>query len=201
MRETCVFRKELRNAHEYLAAVVVRDQIEIALTVSLLDVGESVEFFRQGTQRFAEESELVHFDRKLAGARRERFAGHADDVAEIKFLEDLEIIFPDLVALNVNLHSAGRVFDIRENGFSHGAECRHAACDRDFLLLFRFRFEVLPDICGHLHIVEASSEGQNACGSEILNFCRALRENILGLLLGSILNVFFAHSQISFPKI
>ena len=127
---------------------------------------------------------------KLAGARRERFAGHADDVAEIKFLEDLEIIFPDLVALNVNLHSAGRVFDIRENGFSHGAECRHAACDRDFLLLFRFRFEVLPDICGHLHIVEASSEGQNACGSEILNFCRALRENILGLLLGSILNVF-----------
>ena len=48
---------------KYLAAVVVRDQIEIALTVSLLDVGESVEFFRQGTQRFAEESELVHFDR------------------------------------------------------------------------------------------------------------------------------------------
>ena len=110
-----------------------------------------------------------------------------------------EAVNPDLVALNVNLHSAGRVFDIRENGFSHGAECRHAACDRDFLLLFRFRFEVLPDICGHLHIVEASSEGQNACGSEILNFCRALRENILGLLLGSILNVFFAHSQISFP--
>ena len=81
----------LRARHEHLAHFGVRDQVEVALPVARLHVLQAVPLLRHGEQRLREELQLLRVDAQLAGARAEQVALHADDVADIHQLEELEV--------------------------------------------------------------------------------------------------------------
>ena len=135
----------------------------------------------------------MRLDCQLSGAGCERHSGHADDVAEVEFFEEFEFLFADLVALDIDLHSARGVPDIREYGFTHRAEGSHASGDRDLFRVFHFRLELLADVRSHLHVVEPFPERKNARCGKLLHFSDTLCKNVFCFLLWCILNVFLAH--------
>ena len=61
----------------------VDHQVQVALAVAGLDVGEAVEFFRQGLQGFGQEHKLLHCQGELVGPGAEQGALDPDDVAQI----------------------------------------------------------------------------------------------------------------------
>ena len=69
------------------ARTLVRDEIEITLPITRLDVLEPVPFFRQRPQGLGQQLELVNFEGRLAGFRQETIALDPDEIAEIDEFE------------------------------------------------------------------------------------------------------------------
>ena len=78
---------DLRALDENLARSGVGDQVEVALAVALLLVGDAVEFLGQRAQCLGEQAHAVAAHRQLARPGLEQHAGRADDVAEVPVLE------------------------------------------------------------------------------------------------------------------
>ena len=77
----------LRARDEDLARILVGDQVEIALAVFLLLVGQAVEFLRQRAQRLGQQAHLRDAHRQFAGLGLEQHADGAEDVAQVAVLE------------------------------------------------------------------------------------------------------------------
>jgi hypothetical protein len=86
-----------------LADFRVDDQIDIALAVAGFDVGEAVEFFRQGAQRLGDHLQAGGLNGDLAGLGFEQGALDADNVAHIPFFEQGELVLAHQVAVCVDL--------------------------------------------------------------------------------------------------
>ena len=101
---------------------LVHDQVEVALPVAALLVGEAVELLRQGPQRLGEQAQFVAVHRQLAGLGLEQPALGADDVAEVPVALEL-LVDPvrERVALHVELNAARHVLDVDEAGLAHHA--------------------------------------------------------------------------------
>ena len=69
----------------------IDDQIEIALAIADLDVGQAVPFLGQRHEALGEEVQARRPDRQLVGLGAEQPPLDADPVAEIEQLEDLEV--------------------------------------------------------------------------------------------------------------
>ena len=97
-------------------------QVEIALAVALLDVGEPVERVRKRRAVLRQQLELGHLERRLAPARLRRMAAHADDVAEI----DVDLSREQLI----------HVWSTRSRKVDppHLAPCEHASGKTEALL-------------------------------------------------------------------
>src|SRR5207237_5458560 len=67
-----------------LARVLAHQQVEVALAVAGLDVGDAVERVRQGPADLCEQLERRDTQRRLASPRPPRLAGDADDVAKVE---------------------------------------------------------------------------------------------------------------------
>ena len=119
----------LRARDEYLAHVGIGDQVEIALPVARLHVLQAVPLLGHGEQRLGEELELLDVHAQLAGARAEQVAFHADDVADIEQLEELEIALADRVLLDVDLQALAVLLQVRESRLAHVAQ-RHQRARR-----------------------------------------------------------------------
>ena len=79
---------DARAHDEHLAHLRIGDQIEVALPVARLDVGQSVPLLRQRTQGFPEQADLLHLDGQLVGLGAERAAADAGEVADVHQLEE-----------------------------------------------------------------------------------------------------------------
>ena len=76
-----------------------------------------------------EELQLLGVDAELAGAGAEQVAFHADDVADIQHLEELEIALAHGVFLDVDLQALAVLLQVREAGLAHVADGHDAAGD------------------------------------------------------------------------
>ena len=68
------FGDDLAAQFKRLADIHVADQIQIALTVALLHVRQTMPFFGQRTEAFRQEFEFLRADGRLACTRHEDFA-------------------------------------------------------------------------------------------------------------------------------
>ena len=69
---------------EYVADLGVHDEVNVALAITDLAVGEAVELLWQRTQRLGEDLQRGDCQGKLAAARTHDSAGCADDVAKVE---------------------------------------------------------------------------------------------------------------------
>ena len=110
---------QLRALLERLAHRGVRQEVDVATAVALLDVGQRLllgpglrlgvvalaELAGQRAQRLAQERELRGRQSELARLRLEERALHAHEVGEVDQLPDLERLFAERVFLDVHLQS------------------------------------------------------------------------------------------------
>ena len=130
---------DLRPLDEHITRYRIGDEIDVALTVALLLVGEPVELFRQ-PRRLREEPDRGHLDRQLAGLGLEQRSRRPDEVAQIPVLECVERLRSKRVERHVELDAAAHVLQRRERGPAHHALQHHPAGDRYGLMQ---RFELL----------------------------------------------------------
>ena len=89
---------------EDAARVGVDDEVEVALPVADLDVGQAVPLLGQRQQALRQEVQPRRPDRELVGLGAEQPPFDADPVAEIEQLEDLEIELRQRVLPDVDLY-------------------------------------------------------------------------------------------------
>ena len=80
-------RQDLRTHFESVARFIVGDQIEVTLTIARFLILQAVEFVRQRTQGFGQQTQLGAVDGQLAGFSLEQLTAGGDDVAKIPFFE------------------------------------------------------------------------------------------------------------------
>jgi hypothetical protein len=68
---------------------VVHDQVQIALAIAALHVGQAMELLGQRTQRLGQQTQRITAHRQLAGLGLEHLTLDADDVAEIQLALEL----------------------------------------------------------------------------------------------------------------
>ena len=74
------------------AALLAHDQIEIALAIARLDVGEAMMLLGQRQQRLRENLDLAAVDGELAARRAAHDARRADDIADIEEPHERELL-------------------------------------------------------------------------------------------------------------
>ncbi len=109
------------------ARILVRDEVEVALAVFDLGVLHAMPLVGQRAERLREHGEIFHADRGLAGARDERLALDANEVAKVEVLEDRERLVADLLRVNENLDAPRRVGHVEELALAHVAVRGNAA--------------------------------------------------------------------------
>jgi hypothetical protein len=104
---------------ERLPALLVNDKVNISLAVTLFDIGQAVEFLREGTYRFAQEGECVNPDSDLSEFCPEDMTGNPDDIPPFDELaEEIKLILSDIVFPDIELDLSGFIAEICKEGFS-----------------------------------------------------------------------------------
>jgi hypothetical protein len=122
-----------RAVDEHLAALGVGDQVQLALAVARLDVGQAVVLVGGRAQRLRQHSDTVDQERELAAAGAHRAAVDADQVAEVEREQELELLLPQHVDAGVQLDPPAAVDEIEERRLAGAAArsdaARHAVAD------------------------------------------------------------------------
>ena len=117
-------RDDAAAQEEVRACLLVHQQVEVALSVPQLDVGEAVEHVRQRRAVLREQLEAGDLQRRLAPARLRRMSLHADDVAEV-----------DVDLLGDQLDPPAPVDEVEEGDLPHLAPGHHPAGEAELLRL------------------------------------------------------------------
>ena len=125
--------------HEGLAHLRVHDEVNVALTVALVGVGETVELLRERLHALCEQGQLLRVNRNLTCLGLKDLAANADDVADIILLKLRIRLFADRIARHINLNVAAQISNRAEGRLAHDALTHHATCDRDFRVLKRLK--------------------------------------------------------------
>ena len=121
-------RREHLAAHlEHFARLGIDDEIEIALAIADLDVGQAVPLLRQRQMALRQKLEARRPDRQLVGARAEQMPFDADDVAEIEQPEHLEIALRERVLPDVDLDARSAVGQHQKIRLAEAADAENAA--------------------------------------------------------------------------
>ena len=104
---------------EHIAAVVVHEQIDVALALARLGVGHAVKLVGERAHALRGEAQLPHVHGELTGAGAHQAASNPDNVAQIELFPDGERVIPDVVALHVDLHAVGTIKHAAKAGFAH----------------------------------------------------------------------------------
>ena len=94
---------------EHVADLGVHDEVNVALAITNLAVGEAVELLRQRTQRLREDLQRGDCQGKLAAASAHDSAGCADDVAKVEKTQELPVLLVKVVDAAEELNLAGVV--------------------------------------------------------------------------------------------
>ncbi len=118
---------DLGALDEDLAHLGIDNQIDVALAVAHLHVLQAVPLLRKRQQVLGQERDLVDVNRQFVGLGAEQVSAHADVVADIEQLEQLEALFADRVLLDVELQPLALLLQVDEGGLAHGANGDQAA--------------------------------------------------------------------------
>jgi hypothetical protein len=113
----------------------IAHQVEVALAVFRLAVGEAVELVGHRPQRLGEHGEILHLHGGLAGAGEEGFALDADPVAAVEALPCGGLFLAEILDADVALDRAEHVAELEEHGLAHVAQRGDAAGDFHLLCL------------------------------------------------------------------
>ena len=116
-----------RAQAEGAPGLLVGDQVEIALAVFDLLVGQAVELVRQRAQRLGQQAQAMGVDGQLAVVGLEQHAFDTEDVAQVPVLEGLVRVGAGVVVGNVDLDAAAAVLQGGETGLAHHPLEHHAA--------------------------------------------------------------------------
>ena len=158
-------------------------EVDVALPVALLDVGEAVPLLRQGTHRLRQDREARRLERELARLRAGRGPLRRDDVADVEELEDLEPPLPDLVLLDPHLELARAIADPEERRLPERADREDAPRERPvpgvLLDLLGGRVAVPRDeVGGEVARRDPVSERVHAERAQRLGLLGALRDDL-----------------------
>ena len=126
---------KLRTDDEIPLDLRVHDQIDIALAVARLLVGQAVELLGQRQQGLGQQRDFLCAHRHFAALRTEDFTLDADDISDVVFLEAVILGLVHLVLAGVKLDAAGLVLQIAKADLAHAALGHEPARDRDGLAL------------------------------------------------------------------
>ena len=143
---------DLRANFEGLAGFIVRDEVQITLTVARFLILQAVEFVRQRAQGFGQQTQLGAVDREFTGLGFEQLTFRAQDIAQVPLLELLVVdAFRQVVTGNVQLNTAANVLQRHEGRFTHNTTGHHTASHRHFDIQ-RFQLFVLftVEVCVQL---------------------------------------------------
>ena len=87
---------------------------------------------RRRAQRLGQNGEAGELDGNFAGLGGEQRAVHADEIAEVEMLENVELLVAEDIFLRVNLDAPALVAHVNEHGLAHVAMRGDAAGERDF---------------------------------------------------------------------
>ncbi len=180
---------EARALLEHRAAVLVHDQVDIALTIARLGIRKAVPFVGQGLQGLHQQTQPLHAHRQLAGLGAEQHALRAEDVTDIPAFEIVVRLLAERLALHEYLDLPGGVLELDEARLAHDASQHHPAGD---LHPYRRRLERL---IGQTAVAEQQLAGERI-PTEIIGerraACRTQRCE-LGTPFGDQLVLVFGH--------
>ena len=127
-------RDDLAPAAEGVAHVGVHDQVDVALAVAHLSVGEPVELLGQGSKALGEDGEARGRDGQLPAARAHDRARGADDVAEVELAEKRPVLVGEVVHAAEELEGPRDVLEHDEGGLALVADGADAAGDGDHVV-------------------------------------------------------------------
>src|SRR3990172_2781994 len=100
-----------RAAEEPLHDPFAVGQVEVSHPLAEFGIGQAVVFFGWRGQRFGEQMDLLGEDGEFAGHGAAELAVDADDVAQVKALDELPIV-SDLLLSDEELDLPGHVADV-----------------------------------------------------------------------------------------
>ncbi len=120
---------QLRPHREHLARALVGHQVEFALAVADLRVGDAVEEVGRVAQRLAQHRALAHGEGELAALGHVEVALDADRVADVEGVDPPEGLLAERVDAGVGLDLPGQVADVEEDRLAVAAATHHPAGD------------------------------------------------------------------------
>ena len=172
-------RQHLRPGQEHLARALVRHQVELALAVADVGVGDAVEEVRRVAERLRQQDALADLDRQLAPFGHVEVALDADDVADVEVLDPVEGLLAERVDPGVGLDRPGEVADVEEGRLAVAALPGHPTGDPVGELLVlplpqRLGVVGLEDRLDPVALAEVAREGVDPFAAQALGLRLAL---------------------------
>lgn len=127
---------DLGTHAEGVAGFLVDHQVDVALAVALLGVGQAMVLVRQRTQRLGQQAHAGHVDVQVALARAGQHAFGADDVAQVPGLDLGQGFFRQGLAVDVDLQALAAVLEDDEGTAVEHDPTGHLDRDRCGFQLF-----------------------------------------------------------------
>ena len=121
--------ENLRALAEGLANIVVGNQVDIALTITGLLIGKTVELLGQRTNSLGEQGRTLGGNGELAALGANNHAGHAQDVTKVESLERIPSCLVHVVDAAEQLNLGGSVAHDDKHDLALTALGDHAAAD------------------------------------------------------------------------
>ena len=130
VKEVAQGLEHLGALDEDFAAFEVGEQVDIALAVAQLHVGQAVKLLRQRQHGLGEKGQPLDMDRQLAGAGAEKVAGGADVVAQVEEFVERKALLAHRVQADVDLQALAALLQRGEAGLALRADGHDAARPR-----------------------------------------------------------------------
>ena len=123
---------------EHVLHLGIADEVEVTLAVTNLGVLDPVPLGRRRAQGLGEDGERFELEARLVGLRAEHRPGHADEIAKVEVLKDVELLVAQRLLLRIDLHAPGLVAHVDEDGLAHVTMRGDATGDREARALGHF---------------------------------------------------------------
>ena len=168
---------------EHGAHIGVHEEIDVALPVAQLYVGQTVVLLRQSQHRLGEKSDGVDMDGELAGAGAKDVTRDANVVAEVEQFVELKALLSHGIQTDVNLQPLAALLELSKPGLALGANGHEAPgyCDlgpRGIQYFGRCFFKLLAQLSQGVRSNKLVGIGRLAQGCYLVQLIFAERKEI-----------------------